>query len=378
MNAMGEHHPHRKIGDVEVVSAVSGRVRLRVKDTTDTDTIDALTRHFKGQTGIDEIRTNPDTGSLTVRFDPASATVSEIFEPLALQEIAPLSNGSDDESQAAIGSEDLQTALVRLKSFVPPLLGIAIVRALRIYGWTALPAYLLATAVSRQILETVDFDGFRDGDEVSSEIPAEDSSTVETVQAIALADIVVHDTPGRLRLRLPPVAENATFGKRLQKLAAIEEGITAVRINPANASVTVTYSKNRSSREIRARIASLLLATEMLEVPTVEPPSRTRDTEDKNGKASSAKEDDTGYIPPEPPEISESDPSDSTTSEAETSEAEISEADPSDSTTSEAETSEAETSESEIPEASNTWSRFKSSAMSVVLDWMANTSLGRA
>ncbi|OAB61229.1 hypothetical protein AY599_03070 [Leptolyngbya valderiana BDU 20041] len=372
MNAMGEHHPHREIGDVEVVSAVSGRVRLRVKDTTDTNTIDALTRHFKGQTGIDEIRTNPDTGSLTVCFDPASATVSDIFEPLALQEIAPLSNGSDDESQAAIGSEDLQTALVRLKSFVPPLLGIAIVRALRIYGWTALPAYLLATAVSRQILEAVDFEGFRDGD-VSSEIPAEDSSTVETVQAIALADIVVHDTPGRLRLRLPPVAENATFGKRLQKLAAIEEGITAVRINPANASVTVTYSKNRSSREIRARIASLLLATEMLEVPTVEPPSRTRDTEDKNGKASSAKEDDTGYIPPDPPEISETDPSDSTTSESETSET-----DPSDSTTSEAETSEAETSEAETSEASNTWSRFKSSAMSVFLDWMANTSLGRA
>ncbi|MGC9505332.1 hypothetical protein [Baaleninema sp.] len=368
MNATGELRPNREIGDVEVVSAVSGRVRLRVKDTTDPDQLDSLARQLREQTGIDEIRTNPDTGSLTVRFDPAIATVSEIFEPLSGSDIALFPSKSSDESQAAIRSEDLRTALERLKSFVPPLLGIAIVRALRIYGWTAVPAYLLATAVSRQAVEAVDFDGFRDANEVSSDIPVDDSSRAETR---ALADVVVHDTPGRLRLRLPPVAENAAFCRRLEHLAAIEEGITAVRVNPANASVTVTYPKNRSSREIRARIASLLLATEMLESASKTSVSESPKGEEKNGKVSPPDEDNSRG--PQPPGGSDSEMSDSEMSDSEISNSKMSDSEMSDSQRSDAEATEIETGESSI-----SWSRFKSSAMSVFLDWMANTSFGNA
>lgn len=320
MAITGELHPSRDIGDIEVVSAVSGRVRLRVKDKTDTRTLDALARHLKGKRGIDGIRTNADTGSLTVRFDPAIATVSELLESIGPSTGRHPIRSPDvrDRPPTAIRSEDVETALERLKSFVPPLLGIAIVRALRIYGWTAIPAYALVAAVSREAVGQADRRRPREGNRAESDIPADRG---DILNAIAQADIVIHESPGRLRLRLPHVAKNPGRAKRLRQLAAVEDGITAVRVNPANGSVTVTYPANRSPRETRARIASLLLATEMLEFPVGEPAAENA-AEPKDG-------------PPELPPSGASEP----------------------------------------PESNGPWSRFKSSAMSVVLDWMAKTSL---
>lgn len=376
MANIGGHHQAReigdKIGDVEIVSAVSGRVRLRVKDQTSPKLLDALARHFQGQTGLDEVRTNPDTGSLTVRFDPDLTTISQLLEPLQLPAFGNLpAIEARADGVPAIRPQDIETALDRLQSFVPPLLGLAIVRALRLYGWTAIPAYLLATGLTRQAVKQIDFDLsalFLDRDDTVFTNTALTNSLEPSrkPETLALAEIVVHDVPGRLRLRLPRVAEDAAYVKRLERLATAEDSITSVRINPASSSVTVTYPSETPSSEMRLRMSRLLIAAEMPKSLSMLPKSNISssddsqdDTDDRNGRSRLDRDRDIGE--------SNHNRSDNSPSSIELENASnvLSKSDL---------FALADLPEDNTPKSS--WSQFKSSAMSVFLNWMAQTPIG--
>jgi hypothetical protein len=365
-----------------------------VKDKTDTDTLDALTRQLRNQTGIDDIRTNARTGSLTVRFDPETASVSQLLAPLQLQDMAILPAVAAQDSSPAIRSEEVNTALNRLQSFIPPILGIAIVRSLGIYGWKAIPAYLLVTGLTRSLVEQLDFDlslvALPTGE---TETPTEENvERNEWVEAIALSDVIAHEIPGRVRLHLPRVAEDAAYANRLEQLATAEDDITRIRINPASASVTLNYRLDRSPHLMRSRIARLLVAAEtpnLQAVPSKSPPSDS-DGDDTNGsqppetspseakaerETDDADDDDAPQDGQTPPEASQSD----TESNHNGAIAPVANRDleytrqslsPSESL------ELADLPDERAPE--SPWSRFKSSAMSVMLDWMANVSIRQA
>lgn len=403
MDNTGEPPQVPELGKVAIVSAIPGRVRLRVKDKTDTDTLDALARQLRNQTGIDDIRTNARTGSLTVRFDPDTASVSQLLAPLQLRDMAMLPAVAAPESSSAIRSEEVNTALKRLQSFIPPILGIAIVRALGIYGWKAIPAYLLVTGLTRSLVEQLDFDlslvALPTGD---SETPTEENvERNEWVEAIALSDVIAHEIPGRVRLHLPRVAEDAAYATRLEQLATAEDDITRVRINPASGSVTLNYRLHRSPQGMRSRIARLLVAAEtanLQAVPSNSPPSNSDRDDTNNSQPPSAGE---GEIPKSSPsganaerEADDADddddapPDGQTLPESSSSETEsngngaiASVANPDLESTTQALSASESLELADLPEdraPDSPWSRFKSSAMSVMLDWMANVSIRQA
>ncbi|MEA5572079.1 heavy metal translocating P-type ATPase [Calothrix sp. UHCC 0171] len=96
---------------------------------------------------------------------------------------------------------------------------------------------------------------------------------------------VIHETAGRLRLRVPHLRNDAEYVQRLQALLAADKYITKVRLKPAAASLAVTYDISEIPQsEIRPHIAHLLqAATDIAVISTVvQTMPQKDDKEDEN------------------------------------------------------------------------------------------------
>ncbi|MBE9209331.1 heavy metal translocating P-type ATPase [Nostoc sp. LEGE 06077] len=71
---------------------------------------------------------------------------------------------------------------------------------------------------------------------------------------------VVHTVPGRMRLRIPQLRNNAAYMQRLQTLLEVDPLVTSVKIKPAAASLVVTYkSSTVSDVKMRSRLSCLIM-----------------------------------------------------------------------------------------------------------------------
>jgi P-type Cu2+ transporter len=70
---------------------------------------------------------------------------------------------------------------------------------------------------------------------------------------------VVHAVPGRMRLRIPQLRNNAGYVQRLQTLLEVDPLVTSVRIKPAAASLVVTYKSSISDAKMRSRLSCLIM-----------------------------------------------------------------------------------------------------------------------
>ncbi|MBF2065365.1 MAG: cadmium-translocating P-type ATPase [Calothrix sp. C42_A2020_038] len=71
---------------------------------------------------------------------------------------------------------------------------------------------------------------------------------------------VVHETPGRLRLRVPHLKEDAEYAQRLLVLIKADKYVTSVKMKPAAASLAITYDVTIGSALIRSHVAHILQA----------------------------------------------------------------------------------------------------------------------
>ncbi|BAZ38067.1 heavy metal translocating P-type ATPase [Calothrix sp. NIES-4101] len=96
---------------------------------------------------------------------------------------------------------------------------------------------------------------------------------------------VVHETAGRLRLRVPHLRNDADYVQHLQALLEADKYITKVRLKPAAASVAVTYDISQIPQsEIRPHIAHLLQAATDIAIISnvVQTTPQTDEKEDEN------------------------------------------------------------------------------------------------
>lgn len=76
-------------------------------------------------------------------------------------------------------------------------------------------------------------------------------------QSAKIAYSIAHAIPGRVRFRVPRIAQDPEYVKRLKALLKADERVTSERVNSAAASVVITY-KSGTTRNAEIRKRSLL------------------------------------------------------------------------------------------------------------------------
>ena len=137
----------------EVLHAVENRVRLRAADTKTRGKLNTVAQQLRQLEGVRTVRTNEQTGSLVVTFEPNSFSLSQLGEVLQCEAL-----GLSPEARAETSRSDVYSqACDRLQSFIPPIVGLVTTRWLGINGWKAISTYLITTGLTRQVVDNLEF-----------------------------------------------------------------------------------------------------------------------------------------------------------------------------------------------------------------------------
>ncbi|MFP4102434.1 hypothetical protein [Coleofasciculus sp.] len=247
--------------EVEILHVVPGRLRLRVLGEEPGTVLRAVTPLLRKRVGVREIRTNEQIGSLLITFDTNQLSLAQLFKILGDLGIAEI---KQPQSKEPLDSESWKKAGTQLQSFIPLLIGLLTTRQLGLQGWRSIAVYLLTANVVRQIMQNLDLaegeaeekvEGTKqkvernnadlDGQEITNATPYEQNSKQSTVAFDANSTVVyrlVHAVPGRMRFRVPKVAEDSAYLRRLQSLVKKDDWITQMRCNSTVASVVMIYN----------------------------------------------------------------------------------------------------------------------------------------
>ncbi len=245
--------------ECEIVHAVKGRVRLRLKKGDRArELLPNIAHHLRQQAGILTVKIKPTNNSLLFTFDPDVISLKELTDSLhSLGLIKRAIKGSDqltDQSHAITYS--------RLFSLVPPLVGLAIARGLQVSGWKSILTYILAAGVTREVIDQITGEAENESENVELS-PAKQISTTEVVAeeisplltAIETDFEIVHQTAGRIRLRVPRISRDCNYAQELKHLLEQDNRITAIRLKTNSSSVVILYDSKALSDFNREQVA---------------------------------------------------------------------------------------------------------------------------
>lgn len=119
-----------------------------------------------------------------------------------------------------------------IETIVPVLLGLFITSRLQLRGANALLVNLGVASVLRQV--------FRQLKNPAS--PTVHTAPSSSAGAFLGEDVtILHSVPGRLRLRIEQLREDALFAKRLQRLLEQEDCVLEIHVNRTAASLVIYY-----------------------------------------------------------------------------------------------------------------------------------------
>ena len=240
--------------EFEIVHAVSGRVRLRLKSDYARELLPKIAHHLRQQAGIHTVEIRQISNSLVVTYAPDVISVEQLTDLLQSFGSIKASTGASAQSTGQSGT----IAYSRLFSLVPPLVGIAITRGLQVSGWKSILTYILAAGVTREVIDQVR--GESDKVELS---PAKKVSTTEVVveersnllRAIETDYEIVHQIPGRIRLRVPRISRDGNYAQELKYLLEQDHRITDISFKTDSSSVVILYDIEALSDSNREKIA---------------------------------------------------------------------------------------------------------------------------
>ena len=162
---------------------------------------------------------------------------------------------------------DLEDATSQIGSFLkehgevemilPVALGVFITSQFKLRGSNALLVNLLVASLARQVFS-----------QLKQEKPqaiAGSSDSVATGEDTGQSETnlqgyeIVHAIPGRVRLRMPLLAIDADFARRLQQALEADTHVKQVRINRAAISITINYdNQGLSDWELGMRLMNII------------------------------------------------------------------------------------------------------------------------
>jgi hypothetical protein len=128
-----------------------------------------------------------------------------------------------------------------IAAILPVLAGLIATSRLQLRGAQALLVNLLIAALVRQVV--LQLKQQAQPPNASAIAPTNASGNHDTASQTTAEDdyTIVHSVPGRIRLRIPRLASDTLYARRLEKLLAADERVKHVRINRAAASLIIQY-----------------------------------------------------------------------------------------------------------------------------------------
>jgi|GEM_PF-41465 len=281
--------------EIEVVHAISGRVRLRTRGNKLISTLDSLAQQLRQQEGVCDVQTNSTTNSLVVTFDVSTLSLPQMLEVFHIDDISKTSGktkvlpelklGTLLKDQTEVYSQGMKVA----RSLIPIVAGMMATGALGIEGFLAFPVYLVVENVTRQVINEFDGDSAAVGTlgvseetfiaeqvKIPQEIATELNGNLATIEGndipVSLhpevAYKVVHTIPGRIRFRVPRIAEDAEYAHKLTVLIEADAKVTDVRVNTAVASIAVSYEVDLiSDDQMRSHLIDLIQTADQANLP---------------------------------------------------------------------------------------------------------------
>lgn len=229
--------------EFEIVHAVRGRLRLCPKSDFAREVLPNIAHHLQQQAGIHTVEIKPTSKSLVITFDPDAISIEQLKE--SLQSFGCLQISTEPIEQLTKQSPTISDS--RLLSLIPPLVGIAIARGLKVSGWKSILTYILAAGFTREIIDRVT--GESEKSEKVELSPAKKVSTTQIaaeeissfLRAIETDYEIVHQIPGRIRLRIPRISSDLSYAQELKHLLEQDNRITDIRLKINSNSVVILY-----------------------------------------------------------------------------------------------------------------------------------------
>ena len=269
--------------ELRVVHAVPGRVRVRTTDSSLIPTLNKVAQQLRQQDGVCEVRTNPTTNSLVVTFNQSILSLPQTLEILEKTGISELSEKTQPlpelKSDSFLREQTEPPWKIEniSRSLIPLAAGMVVTGALGLEGAVAFPVFVIVQNVTREVIK-----------QVQSEKP--ESKPVQTAQTTARElngksprvaekpraerepseiDVqIVHEIPGRIRFRVPRIAEDAEYTRKLTILLEADVKVTDVRVNSIAASIAISYSRGAiSDDQMRLHLIELIQTADKINIP---------------------------------------------------------------------------------------------------------------
>ena len=170
---------------------------------------------------------------------------------------------------AVRGEKSLAITYSRLFSLIPPLVGLAIARSLQVSGWKSILTYILAAGVTREVIDQVTGQLEAAGNvELSqakkvSAIEVAEEKILPILTAIETDYEIVHQIPGRIRLRVPkisrdramPAKAESNYAQELKNLLKQDNRIIDIRIKNNSSSVVILYDPEALADSNQKKVA---------------------------------------------------------------------------------------------------------------------------
>lgn len=145
-----------------------------------------------------------------------------------------------------------------IEYILPALVGMMITNRFKLRGAAALLVNLTVAGFVRQIIEQLKHQTINVPVVESSQTTTSQSTTTVVSEESATYTIV-HSVPGRIRLRIPRVASDRDYARRLEQLLTVDSHILSVRINTTAASVVIRYeAEGMSDWELGMRLMTII------------------------------------------------------------------------------------------------------------------------
>ncbi|XWK89612.1 MAG: heavy metal translocating P-type ATPase [Phormidium sp.] len=248
---------------LQIVHNVPGRVRLKATDSSQVKALEKVAQKLRKQEGIYEVRTNSATKSLVATFDSDIVSMPEISKVLqqsgSTQPLVLVEKEQKQELQELLASGDLSEQYPRIaRSILSIIAGMAVTGALGVTGLMSLPVFMITDRVSHELLKYIESEFLSEKPELETPDSANElNGKVGDRQELSYS--IVHETPGRIRFRIPLVAKDADYAQKLTQLAESDSRVTNIKINKDAASVAIFYqASDLSPAAIKAHLVHLI------------------------------------------------------------------------------------------------------------------------
>ncbi|MGB3193092.1 MAG: HMA2 domain-containing protein [Limnoraphis sp.] len=227
---------------IEVVHATPGRVRIKARSHKET-----VAQNLRQIEGVYSVILHPNTESLVLKFDTRKLSLSQLLAQLTVSHCA-LENQFKNQSESQHLSPDEAVKLTStsepstevIETLIRMIAAMLLNRHLGLSGWVSLPVSYATSQATAKVINGVK-PQLKNAALLTANLNPKNSSNLQDKN---LEISVIHSTPGRIRLRVPQVREDSRYAKRLERFAEQNSGIQKININPTTASVTIIHQFN--------------------------------------------------------------------------------------------------------------------------------------